>query len=168
MMAANQKTFASRYPPNEKTHPEAKAAWVAMVTAFFESKLADRNTGRKRAWAQTMNQDMWWSMHGHDVAAAKQRKILKKPSATTSGRAGEEGVDAKACSSRSQSGEDEEEEMVDDVICDGCGMQLTEPDSWCACNYGTDEEEEDEEEDEEEEDEEEEGDEEEDAASRVQ
>ena len=55
-------------------------------------KVEDRNAARKRS----MSQDEWWTLHGHTVSEAKQRNILKKPSATTSGRVGQEGEDAEA------------------------------------------------------------------------
>ena len=63
-----------------------------MVLGFYMHKVEDRNAACKRS----MSQDEWWTLHGHTVSEAKQRKILKKPSATTSGRVGQEGEDAEA------------------------------------------------------------------------
>jgi hypothetical protein len=105
-MAATSKTFASRYPPNEEMRPEAKAAWDAMVLGFYKHKVEERNAGRKRS----MSQAEWWNMHGHTVSMVKQRKIQKKPSATTSGRAGEEGGRKKEGSEETAKVEVEEEE----------------------------------------------------------
>jgi len=105
-MAATSKTFASRYPPNEEMRPEAKAAWDAMVLGFYKHKVEERNAGRKRS----MSQAEWWNMHGHTVSEVKQRKIQKKPSATTNGRAGEEGVRKKEGSEETAKVEVEEEQ----------------------------------------------------------
>jgi hypothetical protein len=111
-MAATSKTFASRYPPNEEMRPEAKAAWDAMVLGFYKHKVEERNAGRKRS----MSQAEWWNMHGHTVSEVKQRKIQKKPSATTNGRAGEEGGRKKEGSEETAKVEVEEEEEEEEEV----------------------------------------------------
>ena len=59
-MAVSNKTFASRWPPNEQP-PEAEAAWDAMVLGFYIEKVEARAAGRK----PSMSQKEWWSMYGH-------------------------------------------------------------------------------------------------------
>ena len=116
MMAANTKTFASRWPPNEEKLKGATAAWDAMVLGFCMEKVEARIAGRKRS----MSQKEWWNMYGHTVSEAKQRKTLKKPSASASSRVREEGEDAEAPPVSAEEDEhkedDEEKGEESDVI----------------------------------------------------
>lgn len=104
-MTARSNTFASRYPPDAEKHPEAKAAWDAMVLNFYKCRLEECNAGLKRGlWSQ----DQWWALHGHTVSEAKRHKTMKKPSAATTGQAAAEGEDAQAPPASAEVDEHEE------------------------------------------------------------